>query len=101
MHVIGTTTTYDGTRHPYLRGYQVRVIAVLRYPDGMSPDLLEDVEYERIEDDDALNRSGGLRASDLVEVQPWIENEGRFSWVSSDAWATELECFQHLRTEAR
>ena len=31
MKTLGTTTTYDGTEHGYLRGHNVRIIAVLMY----------------------------------------------------------------------
>jgi len=30
MKTLGTTTTYDGTEHLYLRGLKVRIVAVLK-----------------------------------------------------------------------
>ena len=30
MKTLGTTTTYDGTEHAYLRGHKVRIVAVLK-----------------------------------------------------------------------
>jgi len=37
-----------------------------------------------------------VKANDRVEVQPFLEKEGRFSFVSSDPKATSLACFAHL-----
>jgi len=37
-----------------------------------------------------------VTADDRVEVQPWIEREERFSFVSSDPRAIDLDCFKHL-----
>ena len=30
MKTLGTTTNYDGTEHAYLRGHEVRIVAVLK-----------------------------------------------------------------------
>jgi hypothetical protein len=40
MTTLGTTTTYDGTEHAYLRGHKVRIIAVLKNAlrDDYDPD---------------------------------------------------------------
>jgi len=84
MKTLGTTTTYDGTEHGYLRGHKVRIIAVLK-ADGSF-----------IKDEDHLVRAGGVTAEDRVEVQPWLEAEGRFSFVTSDPRAIDLACFEHL-----
>ena len=35
-------------------------------------------------------RCGGVTEHDRLEVQPWIEEEGRFSFVTSDARAVDL-----------
>lgn len=85
MKTIGATTTYVGSEHGYLRGHRVRVIAVLK-ADGSC-----------VKDDDELAHMGGVTADDRVEVQPWLEAEGRFSFVSSDPRAVDLECFAHLK----
>ena len=85
MKTLGTTTTYDGTEHGYLRGHKVRIIAVLK-ADGSF-----------IKDEDHLVRAGGVTAEDRVEVQPWLEAEGRFSFVSSDPRAIDLACFASLK----
>ncbi|MBN2258121.1 MAG: hypothetical protein JW704_09880 [Anaerolineaceae bacterium] len=86
--VIGRVTTYKGTEHHYLNGYKVRIIAVLK------PGMGEDDQY--IRDDEALERAGGVTVKDRVEVQPWLEKEGRFSFVTSDAKAQDLACFTDL-----
>jgi hypothetical protein len=33
-----------------------------------------------------------VTADDRIEVRPWIEREGRFSFVSSDPRAIDLAC---------
>jgi hypothetical protein len=45
--ILGTTTTYQGTEHGYLKGYAVRIIAVLK--SAARPDL-EDDDYLHIAD---------------------------------------------------
>ena len=82
---IGTTTTYLGSEHGYLRGYHVRIVAVLK------------VDGSFIKDEEDLVRAGGVTADDRVEVQPWLEAEGRFSFVTSDPRAVDLTCFEHLK----
>lgn len=85
MKTIGATTTYVGSEHAYLRGYRVRIIAVLK-ADGSV-----------VKDDDELARMGGVTAADRLDVQPWLEAERRFSFVTSDPRAIDLECFEHLK----
>jgi len=36
------------------------------------------------------------RTRDVVEVQPWLEAEGCFSFVTSDPRAVDLACFERL-----
>ena len=95
--IIGTITTYHGDEHAYLRGYQVRVVAVLK--GGARPDINvgSEVDPEYLTDDDAIRRAGGVTAEDRVEVVPWLEREGRFSFVASDPRAVDLDCFETLR----
>ena len=40
MKTLGTTTTYDGTEHAYLRGHKVHIVAVLKNAlrDDYDPD---------------------------------------------------------------
>ena len=91
MTTIGTITTCHGDEHSYLRGHQIKIIAVFK--GAARPDHDPDDEYLVIIDDEDLARAGGLSADDRVEVQPWLESEGRFSFVSSDPRAIDLACF--------
>ena len=93
--IIGTETTYNGAEHPYLTGLRVRIVAVMK--GAARPDHDPNVPY--VHDDENLAREGGVTADDRVEVQPWLEAEGRYSFVTSDARAIDLECFRH-RLEA-
>ena len=92
--VIGTITTCNSSEHAYLRGYQVKVIAVIK--GAADPDLEVDDDYDIATTDEELARLGGLEVADRVDVQPWLESEGRFSFVSSDPKATDLACFEAL-----
>ena len=91
---IGTVTTYHGSEHRYLRGHQVRIVAVIK--NAARPDYDPDAEDGYITDEEDLVRRGGVTAGDRVEVQPWIEKEERFSFVSSDPRAVDLACFSDL-----
>ncbi len=94
MKALGTVTTYHGTEHPYLRGHKVRIIAVFK--NVARSDYDPDAEDGYLNDADAIARSGGVTADDRVEVQPWLEKEERFSFVSSDPRAIDLAAFAHL-----
>jgi hypothetical protein len=91
---IGTITTYDGDEHPYLRGHQVRIVAVL--PRAAATDFDPDRDGRVLRDDDEIGRAGGVTANARIEVQPWIEGEQRWSFVTSDPRAIDLACFLHL-----
>lgn len=84
--VIGAVTTYLGHDYGMKPGHKVKIVAVL--PND---------EDACIRDDDELARRGGMKATDRVEVQPFIEQEGRFSWVTNDPKATDLAIGEHLR----
>ncbi len=93
--VIGTVTTYHGDEHPYLRGHQVRIVAVLK--NAAKPDIdVDGPDYAILSDDEDLARAGGVTRHDRIEVQPWIEREDRFSFVTSDPRAVDLACFASL-----
>jgi len=94
--VIWTTTTYQGPadEHPYLNGYQVRITAVIK--GGCAPDRDADTDCPYLTDDDDIARAGGVGPHDRIDVQPWLEKEGRFSFASSDARAIDLACFAGL-----
>ena len=92
--IIGSITTYHGTEHAYLVGHDLKIVAVLKGFDADNPDpdgvqiLTTDAEVEA---------AGGVRATDRVEVVPWIDVDGgRWSFVTSDPLACDLECFSHL-----
>jgi hypothetical protein len=92
--ILGTITAYRGTEHPYLRDQKVRIVAVLKHAARADHD--PDVDGSYITDEDDLLRAGGVDVGDRVEVQPWLEGEGRFSFVSSDPRAIDLACFADL-----
>lgn len=76
--IIGAEFRYVGTTHPWAKGLRVRVIAIHRGGD----------EGWVIDDDARLD--GGLLPGDVVEFQPWVREEGRFSWVTGDAAPEDL-----------
>jgi len=41
-----------------------------------------------------------VTADDRIEVQPWLEREQRWSFVTSDPRAIDLACFRHLSKNA-
>ena len=84
---IGTITTYHGDEFGFLKGQTVKVIAVMKDCDD------EESDDSYITDDDHLQRAGGIGANDRVEVTPWIESKGRFSFASSDPQASDLAAF--------
>jgi len=93
--IIGTVTTYHGDEHRYLRGYKVRIVAVLK--NAAKPDIdVDGPEYANINDEEELRCVGGVTANDRIEVQPWLEEENRFSFVTSDPKATDLACFKNI-----
>jgi len=98
--ILGSTTTYHGTEHPYLKGYKVRIVAVLK--NAARPDIdVDGPDYAHLSDEDDLARAGGVTADDRIEVQPWMEKEGRFSsFVTSDPRAVDLACFRKLAKTA-
>lgn len=98
---IGTVTRYHGTEHGYLRGYDVRIVAVL-HKGNTAPDADGEIPgYEHLDNDTDIARFGGVTANDRIEVAPFIEKEGRFSWVTSDPKAEDLACFAGLARRPR
>ena len=87
--IIGRRTHYHGDEHRYLHGHEVVIVAVLK-------DALRVEEHGYLTDDDAIALAGGVTVHDRIEVAPWIEKEGRFSFVTSDPRAADLEVFAHL-----
>ena len=99
--IIGTVTRYSGSEHGYLRGYDVRIVAVL-HKGNTEPDADGEIPgYEHLDNDTDIARFGGVTANDRIEVAPFIEKEGRFSWVTSDPRAEDLACFAKLTRRSR
>lgn len=93
---IGSTTTYVGEGQPRLRSHAVKIVAVLKGRADPGADV--DGEDAYITDDEHLARVGGVTAHDRIEVTPWIEQKGRWSFATSDPLAVELRLFEHLKT---
>jgi hypothetical protein len=89
--VIGRITKYVGTEHIHIQGYTVKIIAVIK--NAARADYDPDADGQYITDEETLTRVGGVTTDDRVEVQPFLEKEGRFSFVSSDPLAVDLEAF--------
>jgi hypothetical protein len=92
--ILGSTTTYHGTEHPHLRDCTVRIVGVMKGAAKADNDPDGDDSYLR--DEDEIARAGGVAADDRIEVQPWLEGEQRWSFVSSDPRAVDLACFREL-----
>jgi hypothetical protein len=86
--VIGRRTTCDSEEHPYLRGYEVVVVAVLK-------NALRTEGCEYLTTEDAVQAAGGVGPDDRVEVGVILPNEG-LSFVTSDPRAIDLEAFRFL-----
>jgi hypothetical protein len=87
--VIGRRTTCHGDEHPYLRGYDVVIVAVLK-------DALRIEEHGYLTTEEEVRGAGGVSAGDRIEVAPFLPKEGRLSFVTSDPRAIDLEAFRHL-----
>ncbi|MCG8419625.1 MAG: hypothetical protein MJE77_16965, partial [Proteobacteria bacterium] len=87
--VIGRVTSYQGTEFPFMDGNYVKILAVMK-------DAESNEESDYLTDDDAIANAGGINPRDRLEVAPWIEQKGRFSFVTSDARAIDLGCFGYL-----
>jgi hypothetical protein len=86
--VIGRCTTCDSDEHPYLRGHEVVVVAVLK-------NALRTEEHEYLTTEEAVRSAGGVGPDDCVEVAPILLREG-LSFVTSDSRAIDLEAFRFL-----
>ena len=96
--ILGSTTTYHGTEHLYLRGLKVRIVAVMKR--AAAPDYDPDRDGSYLRDEEDIARAGGVTADDRVEVQPWLADEKRWSFVCSDPRALDLGCFKKLAKAA-
>jgi hypothetical protein len=86
--VIGRRVTYHGDEHPYLAGHELVIVAVLR--------ALQDGDRRALTSEDEVHAAGGVTADDRIEVAPFIKEENRFSFVTSDPRAIDLDAFRHL-----
>jgi len=91
--VIGLRTTCDSDEHPYLRGYDVVIVAVLK-----NALRVENPDYLTTED--AVRAAGGVGPDDRIEVAPILPKEG-LSFVTSDPRAIDLDAFETLCHAAR
>lgn len=92
--VMYSCTRYQGAEYPYLLDKTVRIIAVLK---NALRGPLDSASYVAIRNERDLARAGGVTALDRVEVQAWMPEEERFSFLSCDARADDLACFSHLK----
>lgn len=95
MKVLGITTIYDGVEFRYLRGYTVRIVAVLK--NALRADYDPDKDGQYITEEHELARAGGVTADDRVGVRIWLPDEKRFSYVACDPRAVDLACFASLK----
>jgi hypothetical protein len=86
--VIGRRTTCDSDEHPYLRGHEVVVVAVLK-------NALRSEDCEYLTTENGVRDAGGVGPDDRLEVVPILPKEG-LSFVSSDPKATDVEAFRFL-----
>jgi hypothetical protein len=94
MKTIGTVTTCDSTEHPYLRGYEVQVVAIFK---GVGrEDFDPDDDYAVATTDEELEALGGLAPGDRAEVTPWLPQLGRYSFATSDPRIEDLAAFRDI-----
>jgi hypothetical protein len=86
--MIGRRTTCDSDEHPYLRGHEVVVVAVLK-------NALRSEEHEYLTTEDAVSAAGGVGPDDRLEVAPILPT-GRLSFATSDPKAEHVEAFRFL-----
>ena len=94
MKVIGTITTVQSQEHPYLAHLEVRVVAVIK--GAAAPDLDPEADCPIATTDEELAALGGIDANDRAEVQPWLPEKNRWSFVSSDPRVTDLAAWSLL-----
>ncbi|MGH9122147.1 MAG: hypothetical protein ACRDYC_09425, partial [Acidimicrobiales bacterium] len=53
-------------------------------------------ECRHLTTEEEIHAAGGVTADDRIEVAPFLEEEGRQSFVTSDPRAIDLDAFRHL-----
>jgi hypothetical protein len=90
--LIGLVGIYHGVEHPYLSGYPVCVVAVVKRPGG-DPD-----KGTVCATNAELVAAGGLDPEhDIVEVVPWLTDRQRWSFVCSDVRLADLRYIRETR----
>ena len=85
--LIHKVATYQGPGHPYLQGYDVLVVSVVRRP-GRDPDA-----GTVCHTDEALANAGGLDPEhDIIEVVAWLDEPyNRWGFVPADVKLADLD----------
>ncbi len=84
--IIGKVGEYRGVEHPYLTGYTVRVVAVVKRPGGDPNRGAVCVTREEL-----LAAGGFDEATDILEVVAWLDVPyRRWGAVSSDVRLADL-----------
>lgn len=91
MKIIGQETMVLGGTHRFLIGKMVKIIALHKQHDN-DPD-----QVEIFTSDQSIRQAGGVKPTDIVVVQPWVPEQGRYSWVTSDVLAHDLDLFSGSR----
>ena len=86
QNLIHKVATYQGAGNPYLQGYDVLVVAVVKRPGG-DPDAGTVCHAKEAHAD-----AGGLNPEhDIIEVVAWLgEPYNRWGFVPSDVCLAEL-----------
>lgn len=90
--IIGTITRYVGHEFPHLRDRDIKIVVVLKNLAKLGVSY-DSEDFDMVHTDEGIVKAGGVTADDCIEVQPWMDDEKRFSWISSDPVATDLACF--------
>jgi len=93
--ILGSITTYLGIEYPYLHNCKLRIVGVMKR--AATPDYDPDRDGAYLRDEEEIARAGGVTADDRIEVQPWLEDEQRWSFVCSDPKATDLALLSRLK----
>jgi hypothetical protein len=68
---LGTVTTYHGNEHRYLRGHDVRIIAVIK--NAAREDYDPDADDGYLTDEEDIARRGGVTENDRAAARQALE----------------------------